>query len=180
MDSQRSDRTRETHSGTILEQLKSNLASTTQSFKQVLQTRTKNLKVQQERRGQFGSQRSLALGKPVQRVRSSEYSSTSNTDSPGPSLPRPIGVDSPADAHKASMQNSLIAMPLEQTQLISQQQYLSSRTDAVQEIESYIAELGSIFNRLSEMIHGQGQLVNRLVSVFWFSCSSVCTGNVYS
>jgi syntaxin 5 len=46
--------------------------------------------------------------------------------------------------------------------LIPEQAYLEARAQAIEDVESHIVELGSIFNRLANMIAEQRELVERI------------------
>jgi hypothetical protein len=50
----------------------------------------------------------------------------------------------------------------QQMQLIPDQSYLESRTSAMQDVESHIVELGTIFNRLATMLQDQRELVENV------------------
>ena len=49
-----------------------------------------------------------------------------------------------------------------QMQLIPDLEYLESRADAIQDVESHIVELGMIFNRLADLVAGQNEMVQRI------------------
>jgi syntaxin 5 len=52
--------------------------------------------------------------------------------------------------------------PFQQMQLANpDQSYLNSRSDAIQNIEATIAELGGIFQQLARMVSEQGETVQR-------------------
>lgn len=60
-------------------------------------------------------------------------------------------------------QSALNSFKLEASQqLIPSQSYLQNRAEAVTNIESHIVELGSIFNRLAEMVSEQGHDVQTI------------------
>ena len=44
----------------------------------------------------------------------------------------------------------------------NREQYIQSRADAMQAIESTIAEVGQIFQQLATMVHEQGEQVERI------------------
>ena len=49
-----------------------------------------------------------------------------------------------------------------QTPLIPDTTYFESRAEAVSEIEAHIMELGTVFNRLGELVQDQQELTERL------------------
>jgi syntaxin 5 len=93
-------------------------------------------------------------------------------------LPRPGVVTSmphsEQDADDSSMSSAMIPLIPEgsqrrhqqqqqqQMQLIPDQSYLESRTSAMQDVESHIVELGTIFNRLATMLQDQRELVENV------------------
>ncbi|KAG5185958.1 soluble NSF attachment protein receptor [Tribonema minus] len=84
----------------------------------------------------------------------------------GVSLPRPGMVSAPPDDgdENGGPQEMVPLIPsqqqrLQQAQLIPEQGYLEARSTAMQEVESHILELGTVFNRLATMLQDQRELV---------------------
>ncbi|XP_006781357.1 syntaxin-5a isoform X1 [Neolamprologus brichardi] len=164
----------QTHSNTIVVSLQSKLASMSNDFKSVLEVRTENLKQQRSRREQFsqppasssplmannfrsrkkGAQEPQAAREPrndYQGYTTANYKDGSvlmqeESRSRGDVA---IDMDSPSN-------------PL-QLQLIDEQDsYIQSRADTMQNIESTIVELGSIFQQLAHMVKEQEETIQRI------------------
>uniref|UniRef100_A0A8D0L5L8 Syntaxin-5 n=1 Tax=Sphenodon punctatus TaxID=8508 RepID=A0A8D0L5L8_SPHPU len=128
----------QTHSNTIVVSLQSKLASMSNDFKSVLEVRTENLKQQRSRREQF-SRLPLAANMGVSAMLQDD--------------PRRSG-DVAIDMDNRSSQ---------QLQLINEQDsYIQSRADTMQNIESTIVELGSIFQQLAHMVKEQEETIQRI------------------
>ncbi|KAE8677173.1 Syntaxin-32 [Hibiscus syriacus] len=153
------------HSTTVVDDLKNRLMSATKEFKDVLTMRTENLKVHENRRQLF--------------------SSTASKDSPNPFVrQRPLAAKSAAGASNnlpqwanGSASSSQLfprkhdreSQPLLQEQQQQQQQmvplqdsYMQSRAEALQNVESTIHELGTIFNQLATLVSQQGEIAIRI------------------
>ncbi|GMI89181.1 syntaxin of plants 32 [Hibiscus trionum] len=153
------------HSTTVVDDLKNRLMSATKEFKEVLTMRTENLKVHENRRQLF--------------------SSTSSKDSPNPFIrQRPLAVKSETGASNSLPQwangsaSSSQLFPRKQTDgesqpLLQHQQqqqqmvplqdsYMQSRAEALQNVESTIHELGTIFNQLATLVSQQGEIAIRI------------------
>ncbi len=136
----------EAHSGSVVDVLKGRLMDTTKVFKDVLQTRSGNMKAQSDRKKHFGQ---------------------ADKSSPGGVLGGPQPVRRPNASHDPSSSSS-VSIPLpqqqqQQQQLVLQQDgYHQSRANAVETIESTIVELGSIFTQLATMVSEQGEMVQRI------------------
>ncbi|XP_063046550.1 syntaxin-5a isoform X1 [Engraulis encrasicolus] len=136
----------QTHSNTIVVSLQSKLASMSNDFKSVLEVRTENLKQQRSRREQF-----------------------SNTQvASSPLLANNFGSSVLMQDESRSMGGGgggggEVAINMEsQLQLINEQDsYIQSRADTMQNIESTIVELGSIFQQLAQMVKEQEEMVRR-------------------
>lgn len=153
------------HSNTVVETLRNRLKDATKEFKTVLELRTDNLKVHEERKSLFdsrGSSNRMAVPPGLQ---------------PGASfLPQRggigagmggggIGTGVGTDVGKGpSGQGIFQIQQQDQALLQSTQQdaYLTSRQDALQDVESTIVELGNIFQQLSHMVHEQGEMAVRI------------------
>ncbi|KPP61292.1 syntaxin-5-like [Scleropages formosus] len=134
----------QTHSNTIVVSLQSKLASMSNDFKSVLEVRTENLKQQRSRREQF-SQAPI----PSSSLHATNFkSSVLMQDESRRSNDVSIEMDSRAS---------------QQLQLIDEQDsYIQSRADTMQNIESTIVELGSIFQQLAHMVKEQEEMVQRI------------------
>uniref|UniRef100_A0AAY5K2K3 Syntaxin-5 n=1 Tax=Esox lucius TaxID=8010 RepID=A0AAY5K2K3_ESOLU len=139
----------QTHSNTIVVSLQSKLASMSNDFKSVLEVRTENLKQQKSRRDQFSQP-------PVSYITDNPlfaFSSGSSVLMQDES--RSMGGEVSIDMDNQSN-------PL-QLQLIDEQDsYIQSRADTMQNIESTIVELGSIFQQLAHMVKEQEETVQRI------------------
>lgn len=136
----------QTHSNTIVVSLQSKLASMSNDFKSVLEVRTENLKQQRSRREQFSRAPVSAL----------------------PLAPNHMG-GSPVVLGAESHTSQDVAIDMvdagtnQQLQLIDEQDsYIQSRADTMQNIESTIVELGSIFQQLAHMVKEQEETIQRI------------------
>ncbi|XP_019718950.1 syntaxin-5a isoform X2 [Hippocampus comes] len=137
----------QTHSNTIVVSLQSKLASMSNDFKSVLEVRTENLKQQRSRREQFSQPPSSSSPLMANNFKSSvlmQDESRSLGD---------VAIDMDSQSN-----------PL-QLQLIDEQDsYIQSRADTMQNIESTIVELGSIFQQLAHMVKEQEETIERIDS----------------
>uniref|UniRef100_A0A8C6UC74 Syntaxin-5 n=1 Tax=Neogobius melanostomus TaxID=47308 RepID=A0A8C6UC74_9GOBI len=123
----------QTHSNTIVVSLQSKLASMSNDFKSVLEVRTENLKQQRSRREQFS---------------------------------QPPVSSSPMMANNFS-ESTLMSAPLliqyfHKGLILDTDSYIQSRADTMQNIESTIVELGSIFQQLAHMVKEQEETIQRI------------------
>lgn len=138
----------QTHSNTIVVSLQSKLASMSNDFKSVLEVRTENLKQQRSRREQF-SQAPVSASPLL----ANNFSSSVLMQDESRSLGADVAIDMDSRAN-----------PL-QLQLIDEQDsYIQSRADTMQNIESTIVELGSIFQQLAHMVKEQEETIQRIDS----------------
>ncbi|KAL0973883.1 hypothetical protein UPYG_G00212380 [Umbra pygmaea] len=136
----------QTHSNTIVVSLQSKLASMSNDFKSVLEVRTENLKQQKSRREHF-SQPQVSSSPLL----ANNFKSSVLMQDESRSLGSEVAID---------MDNQ--SNPL-QLQLIDEQDsYIQSRADTMQNIESTIVELGSIFQQLAHMVKEQEETVQRI------------------
>ncbi|ETM44916.1 hypothetical protein F441_10170 [Phytophthora nicotianae CJ01A1] len=151
------------HSDAIVSLMKSDLMATTRGFKDILEVRQDNMKLQQSRRARYGKTASSALGKPLAfKAPQPPRSNNSHTGSLqevnlSNTLPRP-GVST---GDNTEIQPLITTMTQEQI-VAEQQNYTESRAEAVSQIESHIVDIGQLFGRLSTLIHEQGDLVRRI------------------
>lgn len=138
------------HSSTVVNNLKSRLMNTTKDFKEVLTMRTESLKAHDNRRGLFSKEPRAGLGagghKPL--FGSPGAGAAADNGSPLPSGSAPFAGPSPGG------QQAMALMPQANANL--------SRTEALQNVESTIAELGGIFQQLATMVAEQGELAIRI------------------
>ncbi|KAF9179781.1 cis-Golgi t-SNARE syntaxin [Haplosporangium sp. Z 767] len=142
------------HSSNVVVLLQSRLAAQTSTFKDVLELRTENMKATKDRREQF-------------MFTTQQQSSTFSSDSPLYNLDkRPSSSNPNAPKDVLSLDLSTPSSNLqqqEQVQLVdSGNQYLESRSTAIESIESTLHELGGIFQQLAQMVSEQRDMVQRI------------------
>ncbi|KAI9917957.1 hypothetical protein PsorP6_012803 [Peronosclerospora sorghi] len=156
------------HSDAIVSLIKSNLMATTRGFKDILEVRQENMKIQQSRRARYGKVASSALGKPLvfkapQPPRSNgSHTSSLQEVNLSSTLPRPGCSTDQFITHESSEVQPLIKTMTQEHIVAEQQNYTESRAEAVSQIESHIVDIGQLFGRLSTLIHEQGDLVRRI------------------
>ncbi|PKA59811.1 Syntaxin-32 [Apostasia shenzhenica] len=155
------------HSTTVVDNLKNRLMSATKEFKEVLTMRTENLKVHENRRQLFSST-SKDTTNPF--IRQRPLVSRVSSDSGAP--PPPWANDSASSSQlfprkKVNGDPSSSSQPLmhqqQQQQMVPlQDNYMHSRAEALQNVESTIHELSNIFTQLATMVSQQGELAIRI------------------
>jgi syntaxin 5 len=162
------------NSTAIVDNLKQQLMTTTKSFQEVLQVRTTNLKEQNQRRKQFEAGAGGAGG---------SSSSSSSSSATGNAAVRKRGGN-PFDAlmnqaasHKSAMmageteattEDAALPSDLMQDQSlilaapVQADDYLASRAQAVENIESTIVELGEMYKRLVHIVGMQEEITLRI------------------
>nr|XP_004656625.1 syntaxin-5 isoform X1 [Jaculus jaculus]XP_044996410.1 syntaxin-5 isoform X1 [Jaculus jaculus] len=136
----------QTHSNTIVVSLQSKLASMSNDFKSVLEVRTENLKQQRNRREQFSRAPVSAL--PL---------------APNHLGGGPVVLGAESHASRDVTIDMMDSRTSQQLQLIDEQDsYIQSRADTMQNIESTIVELGSIFQQLAHMVKEQEETIQRI------------------
>ncbi|XP_037531715.1 syntaxin-5a isoform X1 [Nematolebias whitei] len=133
----------QSHSNTIVVSLQSKLASMSNDFKSVLEIRTENLKQQRSRREQFSQPPASSSPMMANNFKSSVLMQDES---------RSMG-DVAIDVDSQSTSLMLID---------EQDSYIQSRADTMQNIESTIVELGSIFQQLAHMVKEQEETVQRI------------------
>ena len=143
------------HSATVVDNLKTRLMDTTKEFKDVLTIRTENLKVQKNSQHRFSSA-SMGNGSPLP-SRNFDNGPGSITPSKAQNL---FGGASPS----ANLGGEPSQGAAQQQQLMVHQQdrYLNSRAEALQNVESTINELSTIFTQLAQMVAEQGETAIRI------------------
>ncbi|CAF1647458.1 unnamed protein product [Adineta ricciae] len=144
----------QTHSNSVVFVLQSKLATMSNDFKQVLENRTQNLKEQKSRRDNFSSNtvtRSLSSGPAAINGRPSVLFRDEHASN---------GGDAVINMGSDGMYNSSMK---QQLQVVDEtDNYLSSRSEAMQNIEQTIVELGDIFTQLATMVRQQEESIYRI------------------
>lgn len=150
----------QSHSNTVVVSLQSKLASMSTDFKQVLDVRTENLKHQKSRREQFSQPvgatpvASTGFGDRSQSVLLQDEANHMNGSAQGSDFI--LNMDGQS-VEKSKYQ--------QQMQIIEEQDsYIQSRAETMQNIESTIVELGSIFQQFAHMVKEQEETVRRIDS----------------
>ncbi|XP_065342599.1 syntaxin-5 [Cloeon dipterum] len=139
------------HSSSVVLTLQSKLASMSSEFKNVLEVRTENLKAQRSRQEQFSQAGALASLPP-------------SALTAGPRQ----GSVLLAEEQVSIEMGGLVAPPsltMQGQRMLMQDesnQYLHSRAETMQNIESTIVELGGIFQQLAHMVKEQEEMVERI------------------
>ncbi|KAI5622296.1 syntaxin-5, partial [Silurus asotus] len=132
----------QTHSNTIVVSLQSKLASMSSDFKSVLEVRTENLKQQKSRQEQFSQSPASA---------SFHNSNFSNS------------VLMQDNSKKADVSIDMDLSSSQQMLLLDEKEsYIQDRANTMQNIETTIVELGSIFQQLAHMVKEQEETVHRI------------------
>lgn len=158
------------HSSTVVDNLKSRLMNTTKEFKDVLTLRTENLKVHENRRQLFSATSGAhgGIGQTRQRPAAAAL-----TAAPPPWAAQSAASTSATSASQLFSSNPSTRRqhpfdPLQQQQghqqalLTGQDSYMSSRSEALQNVESTIGELSTIFRDLATMVAQQGEMAIRI------------------
>ncbi|XP_041467934.1 syntaxin-5-like [Lytechinus variegatus] len=134
----------QSHSNTVVLSLQSRLANMSNSFKNVLEVRTQNLKEQKSRREQFSSSNTPSSARSSS-VLDEQQSNGHMTIDMG-------GLDGPR--HRGQQQSM---------QMVEQQDnYIKNREETMHNIESTIVELSGIFQQLAHMVKEQEEQVQRI------------------
>lgn len=146
-DHKKNNKQADEHSSNVVVMLQSKLASTSMSFKDVLEIRTQNMKAGKDRREQF-------------MFSSNQQANTPAADSPLYNTQKRNGQQN-TDFLALDMSSGQVQH--QQLQFIEQQDnYIESRATAIESIESTIAELGNIFQQLATMVAEQRETVQRI------------------
>ncbi|XP_029368185.1 syntaxin-5a isoform X1 [Echeneis naucrates] len=164
----------QSHSNTIVVSLQSKLASMSNDFKSVLEVRTENLKQQRSRREQFSqppvsasplmannfrSRKKGAQEPHAAREPRNDYQGYTTSNLKESSV---LMQDESRSLGDVAIDMDSQTNPL-QLQLIDEQDsYIQSRADTMQNIESTIVELGSIFQQLAHMVKEQEETIQRI------------------
>ncbi|KAL2543917.1 syntaxin [Forsythia ovata] len=154
-----------THSTTVVDDLKNRLMNTTKEFKEVLTMRTENMKVHENRRQLFSSTASQNPTNSFIRQRPSAAKSAAST-SASPPLPWASAAQSSSQVlskNRVDEESQALLQHQHQQQLVPfQDGYMQSRSEALQNVESTIQELGNIFNQLATLVSQQGEIAIRI------------------
>ncbi|XP_061786215.1 syntaxin-5a isoform X1 [Nerophis lumbriciformis] len=167
----------QTHSNTIVVSLQSKLASMSNDFKSVLEVRTENLKQQRSRREHFSQPPAAASPLMANNFRSRKKGAQEPHAAREPRNDYQGFTTSNVKESSVLMQDESrslgdVAIDMDshannplQLQLIDEQDsYIQSRADTMQNIESTIVELGSIFQQLAHMVKEQEETIQRIDS----------------
>lgn len=129
----------EAHTGSIVDNLKGKLMDATKSFKEVLQTRSSNIRAAEDRKKHFGALDAPGTSSLTQRKGNGE-----------------VVLEMPPSS------STTLQSAQQQQLVLRQDNYHQTRADAVQNIESIIVELGGVFQQLATMVSEQGEMVQRI------------------
>ncbi|GAA5908461.1 hypothetical protein JCM8208_006203 [Rhodotorula glutinis] len=161
------------HNKNVVTMLQTKLADTTIGFKDVLEIRTQNMKASRDRTEQFtytggsNARNAPPSDSPLYRPPSA-LGGSSILDSQGKGKGKALAnsdflaldLGGPTDNQLNNVEGGYMQQELAQQQ--SDDQYLSSRSTAIETIESTVAELGQIFSQLAHMVAVQGEQVTRI------------------
>lgn len=165
------------HFTTIVDDLNNRLKGITKELKDVLVTRSENLKAHENRKQLFSS--NASRGNPFAQQRGTGVSSGAVTDTKPPpwtngsnfsaSLPTSrvplIDHSNVSQLRRRVGGDGATSIQMEgymQQQMIQRQDsHMQSRATALQNVESTISELGNIFTQLATMVAHQGELAIR-------------------
>jgi syntaxin 5 len=156
------------HSHTVIDNLRTRLKDATKEFKDVLTLRTDNLKVHQERKSLFTStpdQRQPLFTQPGASFLPANARNPLGQVRGGLQQGGGAALDGEhAPLLPGGQQQPFSSSSMQQQQMMVAQQdtYLTSRQEALHQVESTIVELGSIFQQLAHMVHEQGEMAVRI------------------
>ncbi|KAI8848560.1 t-SNARE [Chytridium lagenaria] len=174
----------EEHAVNVVTSLQTRLASTSGEFKNVLEIRTQNIKEQKSRRDQYsyapqtGSPR-LPAANPSSSLNSQQNGSAS-TSTEVSSIFHPVSKSSDSPLYfpeRKATPNSDVSLDLgpgsggpggqQQSLMLANPQsgnleYLESRNQAIESIESTIAELGQIYTQFAQILTQQREMIQRI------------------
>ncbi|KAL5036035.1 Integral membrane protein SED5 [Batrachochytrium dendrobatidis] len=178
------------HSHNVISSLQSKLATTSDEFKSILEVRFQNMKDQKSRRDQYsfasnaGSSMDTSdspLYHPERRPNNAiqavapDPNSSSSSFQPTSGTPQPTLRTGSAGAGYSSVpmsadtiaidfgsQGLQQSMMLPASQSYEQSEYLESRSQAIESIESTIIELGQIYQNFATVLAGQREMVQRI------------------
>ncbi|GJP36431.1 hypothetical protein CLOM_g20940 [Closterium sp. NIES-68] len=158
------------HSNTVVDNLKSRLMNTTKEFKDVLTMRTENLKVHENRRQLFSATSGIA-GASGARQRPAAaalaaapppWAASSGTPSATSASQLFSNTPSSSSTRRSHPFDPLQQQGQQQALIAQQDSYMSSRSEALQNVETTIVELSTIFRDLATMVAQQGEMAIRI------------------
>ncbi|KZT02432.1 t-SNARE [Laetiporus sulphureus 93-53] len=166
----------EEHNHNVVMLLQSKLADTSITFKDVLEIRTQNMKESKDRTEQFmhsttaaasqAPSNSLLFGNAQRQDPMGDGSAVASrydVKGKGRATPQPNGDILALDLGAAEEGSTAKGDAFMQMQLVEQQDnYIQSRSTAIESIEATIAELGQIFTQLAQMVAEQRETVQRI------------------
>ncbi|KAM7288574.1 syntaxin-5 [Ixodes scapularis] len=150
----------QSHSNSVVVSLQSKLASMSNDFKSVLEVRTENLKHQKNRREQFSQSGHVSTAMPPSAL-SGHAGSVLLADEYARSTGGSAG-DYSINMEGGGARQRQLQSQQQMLLLDEQESYIQSRADTMQNIESTIVELGSIFQQLAHMVKEQEEMVQRI------------------
>lgn len=149
---QRADTDQESeHNKNVVYLLQGKLTDVSVNFKDVLETRTKNIQASRSRTENFVSSVSQHTQPSIQQSASPLYGT--------PSRSSPVPGSDTLSLNPVSDQQMLI---MEEAQQQHSNSYIQQRGEAIEAIESTISELGSIFGQLATMVTEQSEMIQRI------------------
>lgn len=157
-----------THSNSVVSQLKTGLMAATKDFKTTLEIRSSKMKDTQNRKSQISGNGMLS---PLRQFSANTSQQTKVGESSAEKKPVASVLPTPYnDAARGGSYQSPQMIPQsslqQQQQLLlappASMQYYESREVAVNEVEKTIGELGQLFKRLGGMIMEQQELIERI------------------
>ena len=154
------------HSVTVVDTLKHRLMGATKAFKETLTMRQENVKNQNSRRAMFSNSAATA-NRPnpfargdgnFPRLAAPGMGASANGGGGGGNLQMSAKGGLPTHSRPAGGAGSTQGQML----IANQDQYLSARAEALQNVERTITELGGIFQQLATMVAEQGELAVRI------------------
>jgi len=148
----RTSRHQASHSSGVVVSLQSKLASMTSAFKQVLEVRTENLRESKSRQEKFTFGAITPTNLPIAVTNGYHKGSV-------------LALSALEDDEASSAAKGDVAISMDQSLLMQRDMtddFLYSRANAMQNIESTIVELGGIFQQLAHMIKEQEEVMVRI------------------
>ncbi|KAI0989828.1 hypothetical protein GJ496_004579 [Pomphorhynchus laevis] len=136
------------HSKAIVLGLQSELANVSSAFKSILESRNSSVEQQEERRSKISGR--------------SRYNNEQLRKSHNSFLVKQDEMHRLRDSSIDSQDTVINVNQMQSNQLAYKDTFLQERTDAMQNVEETIVQLGEIFQQLAVMVHEQGEMVQRI------------------
>jgi syntaxin 5 len=133
------------HSKIVINSLQSKIVDYSNSFKSVLQTRYENMQQQKSRREEYSM------------ITPSSSKATAISDSPLYHPEKRTNKDTSVIDFGQSFEQQQLLLPNQ-----ANMEYIDSRSQAIESIESTIQELGQIFQNFNVLLQGQREMVQRI------------------